>query len=1099
MRTIVRWAISNAPAMNILMVATLLVGWFCMRSLHRETFPDFDLDMIQVSVPYPGATPEEVEEGICQKIEEAVRSVEGIKKIHSTAAEGSGSVALELRSDVDNSDRVLNDVRSAVDRIPSFPELSEDPEVKLAEIRESVIRVGVVGPKLYDEQAQLRLREVAEEVREDLLLLPEVSRVELGGARDYQIDIEIPEDALRAHGWSLREVAAAVQRENHEMPGGTIRAKSQEVLLRGHNRRLTGEEIAELPLITQPDGAVLTIGDLGEVRDGFTDTAASSELCIPSANGGVVESQPVLVLSVMRNTNEDLLGMVDAVKEYVAETEVRKGYRLVTWNDRSNEVRGRIELLTKNGIQGLIVVFLLLAMFLELRLAFWIALGIPFSLLASGAFLLLAGQTLNMISMFAFIMALGIVVDDAIVVGENIYAHRQMGKPFLRAAIDGAVEVVPSVIASVSTTVVAFMPLLFISGIMGKIVCVMPMVVIAMLVVSLAESITILPCHLSHPTGLLFRALGLVFYAFRWLVDVAHAANRVASRSLEWLIRRVYAPALDIVLHNRSVFLAACIAVLILAATAVRSGLTPFVFFPKIDSKSAMASVTFPDGTPETVTARWTKHLEDAFWRVATRLENEGRPIAVASYRVVGSQVSGRGPESSVSSGASHMGAVEVELVDSEERSIKSDTILALWREETGRVPGVDSLTFDTTHGGPGGTPIEFKLTAKPRGVKHLDTAVERCKAKLAEFPGVFDVTDDSLPGKWEFRLRVKDKARATGVRTADLAETVRATYYGQEVMRLQRGRHEVKLMVRYPQEDRHTLSGFNEIRVRTGDGLERPLTELADIKVERSYSKIHRIDQLRAVTIKADVDEHTGNARQIVAAMRNEVMPEIFRECPGIDVRWEGHQEREEESFQSMFAGFGVAMLAMFVLLAFEFKSYAQPLLIVVIIPFGVIGAVAGHTLIGQPLTLFSLFGIVALSGIVVNDAIVLTDFINSLVRSGTDVHEAVLQAGQRRFRPVMLTTTTTVGGLMPILLEKSFQAQMLIPMAASIAFGEIFATVLVLFLVPVLYSLYGQMAGVKAGLLEIDQEDAPGGETHSHPAEACEQAMAPLGAEPL
>ncbi len=1049
MRSLVRGSIGNGPALNIVMIAVMGVGLYCTRNLHRDVFPDFDLDMVIVSVPYPGAAPEEVEEGICQKIEEAVHSVEGIKKVTATAAEGMGSVTIELRSDVTNPDRVLNDIRSAVDQIPSFPEMSEDPEVRLAEIREAAIRVGVVGPDARDEQSALQLREVAERVREDLLLLPEITQVDVSGTRDYQIDIEISEDTLRAHGISLSEVASAVRRENFELPGGTLRAKSQEVLLRGHNRRLTGDEIAELPLISQRDGAVLTIADLGEVRDEFTDTASVSEF-----NG-----QPVVVLSVQRTVTEDLLAMVDAVKQFVAETEMPEGYRLTTWADRSVEVRGRIDLLVKNGTQGLIIVFLILATFLELRLAFWIALGIPFSLMASSVYLYFTGQTLNMISMFAFIMALGIVVDDAIVIGENIYAHRQMGKSYWEAALEGAIEVVPSVIASVTTTVIAFMPLLFVSGIMGKIVCVLPTVIITMLVVSLGEAMTILPCHLSHRDSFLLKLLHYYLYLFRWVVHLLRWLNGIATAALAWVIRSVYAPALHLALGNRAVFLSGCVASLVLTFGLVRAGVTPWVFFPKVDSNSLQAAITFPDGTPADVTDRWTRHVEDAFWRVAERFEKDGVQIARSTYRTVGSQIGVRGPRSAMStstSGASHLGGVEIELIDASKRPVRSDEIVALWRKEVGHIPGVESLTFGEAMG-PGGAPVEFKVTANHQALPYLDEVVEKCKETLSGYPGVSDVTDDSLPGKWEFRLRVKPEARAMGVRTADLAETVRAHYYGQEVMRLQRGRHEVKLMVRYPREDRHKLARFEEIRVRTVSGAEQPLTELAEVDVVRGYSTITRIDQLRCVTIEADMDEAVGNAGNVVRQLQETVFPEILAEYPGIRIRWEGQQEQQQESMESMMKGFQVALLAMFVLLAFEFKSYAQPIIILVIIPFGVIGAVAGHALQGLPLTLFSMFGLVALSGIVINDSIVLVDFINHMRNSGMGLREAVVQAGQRRFRPVLLTTTTTVGGLTPILLETSFQAQMLIPMATSIAFGEIFATILVLFLVPVLYSLYG------------------------------------------
>ena len=588
MKALVRWAIENAPAMNAVMVAAILVGMVSLASLRRETFPEFDLDMIMITVPYPGAAPEEVEEGICQKIEEAVRSISGIKKVTSTASEGMGSVTLELESGVRDANLVLDDVKSAVDQIPTFPEKAERHECKLAQIQEVVVQVGVVGPDRHGAEAELQLREVAERVRDELLLLPEVSQVNLTGAKDYQIDIEIPEAMLRSHGLSLREVAQRVRRENHQLPAGTIRAKSQEVLVRGYNRRLWGDDIARLPVVTTPEGAVLTVGDLGLVRDELTD----------STNVSQYNGRPVLVLGVLRNTNEDVLKIADAVHQYVAAVQPPAGYQLETWGDRSVEIRGRLDLLASNGLQGLLIVFLLLAVFLEPRLAFWVAMGIPFSLLATAGYLYFTGQTLNMMSTFAFIMALGIVVDDAIVVGENIHAHRQMGKPLPRAALDGAVEVAPSVLASVSTTIVAFVPLLYVSGMMGKIVAVLPVVMIVMLVVSLAECVTILPCHLSHRGGAVFILMDWVFYPFRWALRLLEAVNRCATAVLDWFVQTVYAPVLHVVLENRSVFVAGCVAMLILCGGLIRAGAVLFVIFPKFDSNSIQASITFPDGTP---------------------------------------------------------------------------------------------------------------------------------------------------------------------------------------------------------------------------------------------------------------------------------------------------------------------------------------------------------------------------------------------------------------------------------------------------------------------------------------------------------------------
>ncbi len=1042
------WAIRNSPAMNLLMIAIMVVGLFSFRSMQRESFPNFDIDIILVSVPYPGAAPQEVEEGICQKIEEAVRSLEGIKKVTSVAAEGSGSVIIELTTGSRSPDRILDEVRSEIDRIPSFPVEAEEPEIQRVTPRRSAIRVGIIGP---ENGTELKLREYAERVRDGLLQLGGITQVDFIGGKDFQIDIEIEEHTLRSHGLSLQQVANIVRRENRELPAGTLRSDSQEILLRGNNRRTDGEGISRIPLITQPGGAMLTVADLGEVRDEFVDMASTAEI-----NG-----RPALALTVERSSSEDMLSIVDEVNQYVEKTKLPSGYKLVTWSDQTVEVRGRLNLLYENATLGLLIVFMLLVLFLDLKLAFWVALGIPFALFAAAAYLYFNDQSLNMISMFAFVMALGIVVDDAIVVGENIYAHRQMGKSLADAAAEGAQEVMPSIFTSVSTTIVAFAPLLFVSGIMGKFMAVMPAAVIAMLVASLFESLTILPAHLAHQDSILFKLLRTFFYIFRWVVPLIEAASFLATKALNLFIESFYGPFLKFAIHNRPVIVSALIGILIIAVGFVRAGYVPFVIFPKLDGNTILASISFPNGTPESVTQAATKKLEEAFWRVNDQLSPNGTDLGLTSFRVVGAKISGGGPNAATDSGVggSHLGSVEIELLDTEQREITSEQIVSAWRNELGEIAGVEKLSIGSRNVGPSGIPIEFKLLASPDDTERLEEAVERCKAKLAEYPGVFDISDDSLPGKWEYRFRIKPEAVTMGVRTADLAETVRAAYYGEEVMRVQRGRHEVKIMVRYPRDERRRLATFDELRVRLEDGIERPITELAEVEIVRGYSELNRLDQKRSITITADLDETKANARNIVADLQAQYMPKLVEEFPEVQVNWEGQQEQTRESISSLFRGFGVAILVMFVLLSFELKSYWQPLLILIVIPFGAIGAIGGHALLGLPLTMFSLFGLVGLTGIVVNDSIVLVDFINARMRAGIPVREAIFEAGIRRFRPVMLTTVTTVGGLMPILLETSLQAQILIPMATSIAFGEIFATIVVLILVPVGYSIGNEL----------------------------------------
>lgn len=1082
MKPLVSWAVKNSPALNTLMVGVLLVGAWSLVSMRREVFPEFDLEIILVSIPYPGASPEEVEDGICQKMEEAVRSIAHIKKQTSVAQEGAGFMILELESDVEDVQKILNEVRSEIDRIPSFPELAEEPEVKQITLRYPVIRVGVIGPEVEGIDAELQLRELAEQVRYDILRLPQVSQASILGSRDFQIDIEISEDTLRKYGLTLQQVANIVRRENVELPGGSMKSDSQEVLLRGKNKRQLGEDIAKIPLVTQPNGVVLTVEDLGRVSDAFTDDTAVSEI-----NG-----KPALVISVDRTSNEDLFEIVNAVNEYVEAETLPPGYSLLTWSDRSVDVRDRMDLLLRNGLQGLALVFLVLAIFLDLRLSFWVALGIPVAILGAGAVLLYSGQTMNMLSMFAFLMALGIVVDDAIVIGENIYEHRNRGKDFVTAAIEGTIEVLPSVVASVSTTIIAFVPLLFVAGVMGKFIAVMPVAVIAMLVISLVESTFILPCHLAHSrihrhseygklvknarryclhlSPLLRVTLGPVLiglawvwmhliYPFQRLADVFHWLSDHATAALQWFIQRVYRPALGWSVRRPLTVTCGAAAIGLVSLGLVKAGVTPYIVFPEIDSYDIFARVSYPDGTPARVTAETTERILDALNRINQRYADQGMPVVRTHRRAIGQvTVPGAlGPETRSAGG--HVGVVEVELVETSERTVTAHDIIKQWRDEAGEFVGTESLIFDTPEMGPGGAPVEFKLLANVEHFDRLEEAVEKCKERLSSYPGIVDVRDDSLPGKWEYQLQIKDKAIAMGVPLADLAETVRAAYYGAEVMRLQRDRHEVKLMVRYPPEERRRLSDFEDIRVRTGDGAERPLTELADVKIARGYSEINRVDQQRSITITANILEDVGNARETVEDMQADFMPELLAEYPEVSVRWEGQKQQTDESMTSLRFGFAMAVLAMFVLLTVEFRSYIQPLIILAVIPFGAVGAIWGHALMRMPLTIFTMFGLVALTGVVVNDAIVLIDFINHRIRDGMPAYKALIEAGCRRFRPVLLTSITTIAGLFPMLTETSFQAQILIPMAATLVFGLMVVTVMVLILVPTFYALYWRL----------------------------------------
>jgi len=1064
MRSVISWAISNSPGMNVVMIAFMLVGGLSMMNLRRETFPAFELEVVLVTVPYPGATPEDVEEGICQKIEESVRSIDGIKQVTSIAQESAGYVLIELRSDVRDVQKVLSEIDREVGRISTFPARAEDAQVQQLTFRSAAIRVGVIGPPASpgDVEAELRLRDVAERVRDDMLQLPSVSTATVMGGRPYQIDVEIPEATLRSYGLSLEQVAAIIRSRNVELPGGNLKGDGQEVLLRAKNKGRIGDEIARLPLVTQPGGVVLTVGDLGRVRDEFEDVATLSEI-----NG-----QPAMVVNIERTKTEDLLAMVAAVRGYVERTELPEGYRFSVWNDTSVEVEGRLKLLTRNGIQGLILVFLVLTLFLEMRLAFWVALGIPISILGAGVFLAWGGQTLNMLSLFSFLMALGIVVDDAIVIGENIYSHRQMGKSYVDSARDGATEVLPSVTASVTTTIIAFSPMFFVSGVMGKFMAVIPFAVIAMLVISLWESTFVLPCHLGHAHTGFFRFVSVLAYPLRPVGMLLHFANARASEAMAWVSEKFYVPALRFSLHHPTIPIALSITMLLITLGLVRGGIVPTVLFPKTDNNILHATIVFPDGTAASITDAATRKMEEAIRKVSQEegelreREDPDNPYpegsngvpgpVVMTYREVGGISSTDGVAAAGGGSGSHIGQIFVELFDTEVRDIHSEKLTEKWRQTVGEIFGVEKVTFGTVGVGPGGKAVEFKLLASSKAVDQLDEVTAAIKRKLATYTGVYDIADDNSPGKWEFQFAVKDSALATGVTETDIGETIRNAYFGAEVMRLQRGRHEVKLMVRYPEEERRSLVNFREIRVRDAAGIERPINEVADVKLNQGFSEINRVDQRRSVTITADIDEAVANSDLITTDLQNNYLPKLLADYPEISVKWQGQREQSQESVGSLKVGFGIAILAMFVLLVLQFKSYVQPLLILAVIPFGMIGAVWGHAMLGLPLTLFSMFGLVALAGVVVNDSIVLIDFINTRLKAGAEPMEALIESGQRRFRPIVLTSLTTIAGLAPLLLEKSFQAQLLIPMAASLAFGLMLATAQVLLLIPVFYILY-------------------------------------------
>ena len=1037
MKSLIDWFSGNHVAANLLMAFFLVAGIVAATQIKQEVFPRIDLDMVSVQVPYLGASPAEVEEAVCVRVEEAIQGIDGIKRINSSAVEGVGTITAELEISADP-EEALDDIKQAVDRIITFPVETEKPIIQLMESQEQAIDIVIYGD--VDEKA---LKAAAEHVRDDLLTLPELTQIKVVGTRDYEISIEVSESALRRYGLTFDEVTRKVRAGSLDLPGGSVKTDAGEILVRTKGQRYTGEEYGKLEVISAADGTRLTLDRIADVRDTFEDVDTRS----------FFDGRPAALVSVYRVADQSILDVTNAVKAYVDENResLPNGLTMAVWADRSEIYRGRMNLMLKNGAIGLVLVFLTLALFLQPRLAFWVSMGIPISFLGGLWMVPWFDGSLNMITMFAFIVVLGLVVDDAIVVGENVYTNRQMGKSVLRGTREGAMEVAAPVIIAVLTTVFAFLPLARVEGIMGKFMGVIPVVVIAVLMVSLVECLLILPAHLSTvPDRSLADdprkdAARSRFNPLRW--------QRSFAKAFEYFIEHTYRPVLGYALSHRALVMAAGIASLLLLAGFVGGGHIRFTFMPKIDADNMLCVLDMPAGTTldETEAA-----VDQIMVGLATlKAEYDDPDLFIHEYVTIGSQPrSSRRSGPVQGSGSSYAGAdkaeINVELQAGEDREIASNMLVKRWRELVGPVPGVKSVTFTSNLFGAGAA-LELQLSSPD--VDQLQEAAERLKVALAEYPGVQDIVDSYEEGKRELKLDLKPAAGTLGLTLNDLARQVRQGFYGDEAARIQRGRDDVRVMVRYPEEGRRSLGDIESMMIRTPSGDEVPFATVAQVTPGRGYASIDRQDRRRIVTVEADVDQKVTNAREVLADLQVDVLPALMADYPGLRLSMEGEEADRAESMASLGRGFVMALLAIYALLAVLFRSYAQPLIIMSAIPFGFLGAVLGHVAMGWDLTLLSMFGVVALTGVVVNDSLIMIDFVNRRRKEGGSLFEAVTDSGVRRFRPIVLTSLTTFAGLTPMLLEKSLQARFLIPMAISLGFGVLFATLITLVFVPVSY----------------------------------------------
>ena len=1058
---LIAWFAKNHVAANLLMFFILAFGIVSSATIRKQTTPDFELNLIQVRVPYLGAAPQEVEEGVVIKIEEAIQDIPGIVEINSRAFEGQGNVTIEVATGEDINE-ILTEVKTKVDAISTFPALTEKPVIYKQEVPIHVVFLTVTGN--LDAYAR---KEIGLEIRDELMRIPSVNQVQILGDREYEISIEVSEHVLRQYGLTMSEISTAIRNSSVDMPGGAIRSEGGDILLRTEGQVYTGQEFSQLVLRTFPDGTRLTLGDIANIDDGFVETNGYARYM----------GQPSASMRVMAIGQQNELATAAAVKEYVADKQgsMPDGVTIEVWVDRSYYLQGRLDMMVKNMLQGAFLVCVILALFLRLKVAMWVIVGIPIAFFGA-MWLMPHGPwpvSINTISLFGFILVLGIVVDDAIIIGESIYTKVRADGHSLDNVIRGARRVAVPATFGVLTTIAAFAPMLFVGGIVGPFFEAMSVVVILCLIFSLVESKLILPAHLAHANIKpvdeedLFnpqREIGFFEKIPRFFMKI----QRHVQHGLHRLIHNWYAPVLKKVLRNRGVTFSVFAALLILTIGVMNSGLARIVIFPEVPSDFIQVQMEMQNGTSPNVRDDALSRIEQAVFDINDEhvQANPGSDDPIDHLIVFTDGDSG--------------GFIFAELYRGEDRPLDSDELIAMWRERVGEIPGMKDLSFSGGDHIGGGVPLSFNLSGN--NYVSLENAAAELEEKLKEYNGVFDIQNSANTGGQEIRLEIKPEAEALGLTMSSLGRQVRQAFYGEEAQRIQRGQNELKVMVRYPLEERGSIADLENMRIRTPAGDEVPFNSVAEVSFGQAYSSISRQNRKRAVTVSADIDEETVEPGEIIKEISEEYIPELLSRHPGVVYGLEGASLEQMEFIRNISIASIAALFLIYALIAIPLHSYSQPLIIMSVIPFGLIGAVFGHILMGKAISMFSLFGLIALAGVVVNDSLILIDFVNKARQEGSSAYDAVINSGIERFRPIVLTSLTTAAGLMPIMLETSLQAQFVIPMAISLSFGILFATVITLFLIPSLYLLqqdFGRgFSAMKDLLLGRDPGLRPGAE---------------------
>jgi len=1013
MNAIIAWFAENKVAANLLMFFVVIAGFVSLQDTRKEILPNISLDIITITVPYPGASPEDVEKSVLNRIESAIYDLDGIKSLSSKATEHLGVLTLEVAYGQDSKD-LLNEIKARVDAIGTFPADVERPIVREISVRNMVAYLIISGNA--DERS---LKNLAAKVQEDLTTKPNISQVQFAASRPYEIAIEVSESALQRYGMSFLEVANAVRQSSVDLPTGVIKTAQGNVSVKAKGQVYWGDDFEDIVIRALPDGAQVLVRDVARVLDGFKEGMALSEF-----NG-----RPAVALAVYRVGDQNILDISKELHEYVDNpmTYIPEGIHLDVWQDSSVYFKSRMDLLSKNAIGGLILVFVILLLFLRAQLSFWVSLGIPISFM--GAFMMLPyfDGSLNMISLFAFILVLGIVVDDAIIVGENVFTKHREGIGGIQGAVLGAQEVHKPVIFSVLTTIVAFAPLVMLPGPEGKLMKVIPIVVICTLVFSLIESLLVLPSHVSGISSDEFDR-----------IPVLGAIQKKFSLGLEKFVANIYTPFLDLCLSWRYTTLFGFVGILIIALSLMASGWLKVVFFSTIEADSASATISFAqNATPEAVRSG-IKRVEQAALELKDELNKETGVDQIRNvFTAFTSDTSGR---------------LVVELAPSEDRKLSGQTIIRRWEEKVGDIRDVVEADYKATLNQPGST-VDIELASS--SLSDLKLAAEGLKERMAEINGLYQITDSFQRGKQELLIEMKPLARNLGLSLDDVAMQVRQAYHGVDVQNIQRGEQDIRVVVRYPAEERSSLWYLENMSIRMRDGSTVPLLTIANIEYGEGAAQISRHNRRRVIMVRAKLDDSVTATPKVMASLKQDYLNALPENFPGMTWDISGAQKEKDEFKDFLAKAYWIAILAMYVMMATLFRSYMQPLMVMFAIPFGIIGALVGHLVLGMEVTLWSLVGMIAVSGIVVNDNLVLVDFINRNTERGIPMMESIRQAGAARFRPIILTSLTTFGGLVPLMMETSLQAQFLIPMAISIAFGVMFATLVSLVLVPATYHI--------------------------------------------